>query len=167
MSLVLCVMIIIISLYFGISGWWHHILLFFFRSAVILLFFQKPFSSGKVISKRQVCLKFCTVQLFFNCSKISMFVSVVHILSSFIMMPFWLKHHHIKRNECEAQVCDTFFPGLGSASGDQHLTQHLGVLYISIVNHNFLPQDEQIYLFHKWHWYQWPCKAMVSTCHNG
>lgn len=27
----------------------------FFRSAVVLLFFQKPFSSGKVISKRQVC----------------------------------------------------------------------------------------------------------------
>lgn len=29
---------------------------FDFRSAVFLLFFQKPFSSGKVISKRQVCL---------------------------------------------------------------------------------------------------------------
>lgn len=29
----------------------------FLRSAVILLFFQKPFSSGKVISKRQVCWK--------------------------------------------------------------------------------------------------------------
>lgn len=32
--------------------WWFHI----FRSAIILLFFQKPFSSGKVISRRQVCL---------------------------------------------------------------------------------------------------------------
>lgn len=35
-----------------------------FRSAIILLFFQKPFSSGKVISRRQVCL-FMSVSICF------------------------------------------------------------------------------------------------------
>lgn len=66
--------------------------LFFCRSAVILLFFQKPFSSGKLISKRQVCWKAYTVKLFFHCRKLSTYFSAIFFV------------YHMKCNVKEVHV---------------------------------------------------------------
>lgn len=142
---------------------------FFYRTAAILLFFQKPFSSGKVISKRQVCWNFSTVQLLWwthFCINIIMNEMplkldwATHSLTCFL----WSVPHF---------MCVTFPLGIITSAaflssfwnnrGDVYLAEDF-VLFPVVFFLSNLSLNK--YLVHKLHYYLWLCKAMPSTCHD-